>query len=183
MRPANAIQAVVLQDRDSVFGALVVRHLHLRYFDPTMSAAQGHEDKGIIECLMVKCARVLIYTAGDKDSYGKDAEAAMALSLGKPVIFLCDEEDRKRFFREVHPLSRLIDFQSGVAVGVMATSSLDEVAILLSRIFENDMAYELEHSKRGYFRLKEQLTNSTVRLQTNDALLRETFSNCYNRPQ
>ena len=137
------------QTCEAIFSHSAVRHLHLRYFDPTMSAAQGHEDKGIIECLMVKCAKVLIYTAGDKDSYGKDAEAAMALSLGKPVIFLCDEEDRKQFFREVHPLSRLIDFKSGVTVGVMATSSLDEVAILLSRIFENDMAYEIEHSKRG----------------------------------
>jgi hypothetical protein len=164
---------------EAIFSHQAVRHLHLRYFDPTMSAAQGHEDKGIIECLMVKCAKALIYTAGDKDSYGKDAEAAMALSLGKPVIFLCDEENRKRFFREVHPLSRLIDFKSGVAVGVMATSSVDDVAILLRRIFENDMQYELEHSKRGYFRLKERLTGSTVRLQTNDALLRETFSNCY----
>jgi hypothetical protein len=146
-----------------------------------MSAAQGHEDKGIIECLMVKCAKVLIYTAGDRDSYGKDAEAAMALSLGKPVIFLCDEEDRERFFREVHPLSRLIDFESGVAVGAMATSSVKEVALLLGRIFENAMEYEIEQPQSGYFRLKERLTGSTVRLQTNDVLLRETFSNCYNR--
>jgi hypothetical protein len=130
---------------------------------------------------MVKCAKVLIYTAGDKDSYGKDAEAAMALSLGKPVIFLCDEENRERFFREVHPLSRLIDFKSGVAVGVMATSSAEQAAQLLSRIFENEMQYELEQKKPGYFRLKDRLTGSVVRLQTNDRLLRETFSNCYHR--
>jgi hypothetical protein len=168
---------------EAIFSHVAVRHLHLRYFDPTMSAAQGHEDKGIIECLMVKCAKVLIYNAGDRDSFGKDAEAAMALSLGKPVIFLCDEESRKRFFREVHPLSRLIDFKSGVAVGVMATPSVDDAAILLSRIFENGMEYELQQAKRGYFRLKERLTGSTVRFQTNDALLRGTFSNCYNRTQ
>jgi hypothetical protein len=130
---------------------------------------------------MVKCAKALIYTAGDRDSYGKDAEAAMALSLGKPVIFLCDEEKRERFFREIHPLSRLIDFKSGVTVGAMATSSTEEAAILLGRIFENAMEYEIEQPKQGYFRLKERLTGSTVRLQTNDALLRETFSNCYNR--
>jgi hypothetical protein len=42
----------------------------------------------------------------DKESYGKDAEAAMALSLGKPVIFLCDAQTKLEFFREVHPLSR-----------------------------------------------------------------------------
>jgi hypothetical protein len=52
------------QTCEAIFSHSAVRHLHLRYFDPTMSAAQGHEDKGIIECLMVKCAKVLIYTAG-----------------------------------------------------------------------------------------------------------------------
>lgn len=169
------------QTCEVIFSNPAVRHLHLRYFDPTLSATHGHEDKGLIECLMVKCAKVLIYTAGDKDSYGKDAEAAMALSLGKPVIFLCDEENRERFFREVHPLSRLIDFKSGVAVGVMATSSAEQAAQLLSRIFENEMQYELEQKKPGYFRLKDRLTGSVVRLQTNDRLLRETFSNCYHR--
>lgn len=167
---------------DLLFSHDAVKPLNLRFFDPTLSAARGHEDKGLIECLMVKCAKVLIYTAGDRDSYGKDAEAAMALSLGKPVIFLCNEEGRHRFFKEVHPLSRLIDFQTGVAVGVMATSSLDDAALLLSRIFENSMRYELKQAKKGYFRLHEQLTGSTVRLQTNDVLLRETFWNCYHRP-
>jgi len=169
------------QTCELVFSHPAVRHLHLRYFDPTTSATDGHEDKGIIECLMVKCAKVLIYTAGEKDSYGKDAEAAMALSLGKPVIFLCDEENREKFFREVHPLSRLIDFKSGVAVGAMATSSPEQAAVLLGRIFQNDMEYELDQKKRGYFRLKERLTGSVVRLQTNSRLLRETFSNCYHR--
>ena len=102
---------------DVIFAHPAVRYLNLRYFDPTISAARGHEDKGLIECLMVKCAKVLIYNAGDRDSYGKDAEAAMALSQGKPVVFLCDEEDRRLFFSDVHPLSRLIDFQTGVVVG------------------------------------------------------------------
>jgi hypothetical protein len=168
------------QTCEAIFSHPAVKHLHLRYFDPTLSA-QGHEDKGLIECLMVKCAKALVYAAGDRDSFGKDAEAAMALSLGKPVIFLCDEADRQRFFREVHPLSRLIDFQTGVAVGVMATSSVEDVAMLLRRIFENEMEYEIEQPKPGYFRLKERMTGSTVRLQTNDRLLRETFDNCYHR--
>lgn len=38
----------------------------------------------------------------------------MALSLGKPVIFYCDQEQRSRFYKEVHPLSRLIEFETGV---------------------------------------------------------------------
>lgn len=164
-----------------IFNHVAVKHLRLRYFDPTLSAAPGHEDKGLIECLMVKCAKVLIYMAGEKDSYGKDAEAAMALSLGRPVIFLCDEAHRRHFFSEIHPLSRLIDFQTGVAVGAMATSSAEDAARLLGRIFENKVQYEVEHPRQGYFRLKETITGSVVRLQTNNRLLRETFWNCYHR--
>ena len=158
---------------------------HLRYFDPTMSAARGHEDKGLIECLMVKCAKVVIYTEGEKESYGKDAEAAMALSLGKPVIFYCDRGAKTRFYRDVHPLARLIDFRSGVAVGAIVSDDVEEVAELLRRIIANDMEYELRHheSRQGYLKLHEKLTDSVVRLQTDDDLLTVTFWNNYHKRQ
>ena len=164
---------------EKIFSSDKLKELGLRYFDPTLSAAAGHEDKGLIECLMVKCAKVLVYCAGERESYGKDAEAAMALSLGKPVIFYCDQEQRSRFYREVHPLSRLIEFETGIAVGAMVTDSIEEVSELLYRIFENKMKYVLEQPKPGYLRLIETLTKSVVRLQTNDEMLRETFWNYY----
>ena len=88
---------------------------------------------------MVKCAKVLVYCAGERESYGKDAEAAMALSLGKPVIFYCDQEQRGRFYRDAHPPSRLIEFNTGVAVGAMVTDRVEEVSELLYRIFENEL--------------------------------------------
>lgn len=103
----------------------------------------------------------------------------MALSLGKPVIFYCDSERRHRFYRDVHPLSRLIEFDTGVAVGAVVTDELDEVSELLYRIFENKMVYELEQPKPDYLRLKEKMTSSVVRLQTNDVMLSETFWNYY----
>jgi len=155
--------------------------MSIRYFDPTLSAAGGHEDKGLIECLMVKCAKVLVYCAGERESFGKDAEAAMALSLGKPVIFYCDQEQRRRFYRDVHPLSRLIEFETGVAVGAMVTDNVEDVPELISRIFENRMVYFLEQPKPGFLRLKERVTESVVRLQTNDQLLTEAFWNHYHR--
>ena len=130
---------------------------------------------------MVKSAKVLVYIAGRKESYGKDAEAAMALSLGKPVIFLCDEESQSNFYRDVHPLARLIDFETGVAVGAIVTSNKKEVVELLRRIFENQMEYAVDQSKPGHFRLIEQITKSVVRIQTSDKLLRETFWNYYHR--
>ena len=128
---------------------------------------------------MVKCAKALVYCAGEKDSYGKDAEAAMALSLGKPVVFYCDQEQKQRFFRDIHPLSRLIEFKTGIAVGAIATDSIKDVCTLLYRIFENKMEYELDQPKPNYLRLKEKLTGSIVRLQTNDQMLAETFWNHY----
>jgi hypothetical protein len=157
-----------------------LRDLKLRYFDPTRSAAVGHEDKGLIECLMVKCAKLLVHNAGTSDSFGKDVEAAMALSLGKPVIFFCDLDTRHRFYRDVHPLSRLIEFNTGVAVGAIVTDNRQHVTELISRIFRNEMDLELQKKSDNYFLLRERLTDSTIRLQTNDSLLRETFWNYYN---
>ena len=164
---------------DSVFSNDQLHALKLRYFDPTLSAAEHHEDKGIIECLMVKCAKALILNAGSRDSYGKDAEAAMALSMGKPVIIYADEDFRSSFFRDVHPLSRLINFETGVAVGAMVATSTNQVIELLRRIFTNTLEYELVQPRPKYLVLKEKCTESVVRLQTSDLLLRETFWNHY----
>lgn len=162
-----------------IFGDARIQKLKLRYFDPTMSGADSHEDKGLIECLMVKCAKLLIYMAGTKDSYGKDAEAAMALSMGKPVIFLCDAETKASFYRDVHPLSRLIDFQTGVAVGAMVTDKDTEVPLLVERIFSNKMRYELDRKRENYWLLREQQTSSVIRVQTDNKLLTEAFWNYY----
>jgi hypothetical protein len=132
---------------------------------------------------MVKCSRALVYFAGEKESFGKDSEAAMALSQGKPVIIVCPDTEagaeRMRFFRDVHPLSRMIQMTTGVAVGAMITTSIDHVVTLLQRAFNNDMEYELEHDGGGHYRLREKLTQSVVRLQTGSKLLRETFWNYY----
>ena len=164
---------------DTIFSNDQLQALKLRYFDPTLSAAKHHEDKGIIECLMIKCAKALILNAGSRDSYGKDAEAAMALSMGKPVIIYADDDFRSSFFRDVHPLSRLINFETGVAVGAMVATSTNQVIELLHRIFTNTLEYELVQPRPKYLVLKEKCTESVVRLQTSDLLLRETFWNHY----
>lgn len=164
---------------ETVFSDPALTKFELRYFDPTLSAAAHHEDKGLIECLMVKCAKVLVLHAGALDSYGKDAEAAMALSLGKPVIIHADKENRSHFFKDIHPLSRLIDFDTGVAIGAMVATSPSEVAQLIGRILSNTLEYELSQIHPRYLVLKEKSTGSVVRLQTSDDLLRETFWNHY----
>lgn len=167
---------------EKIFASLKEEGIILRYFDPTISAAESHEDKGLIECLMVKSARILVYSSGDRDSYGKDAEAAMALSLGKPTIFYCPEEFKKnKFFKDVHPLSRLVNFQTGVAGGVIVCTTDKEVSKTLERIIDNRMRYDLiqKENSPGYYLLKEHFTQSVVRVQTNDTLLSTAFWNHY----
>ena len=85
----------------------------------------------------------------------------------------------------MHPLSRLIDFRSGVAVGAIVSDSIEEVTELVRRIFSNEMEYEVRHheSRQGYLKLHEKLTDSVVRLQTNDELLTSTFWNNYHNRQ
>jgi hypothetical protein len=166
---------------DEVFSHEDLSDLNLRYFDPTLSAAEGHVDKGLIECLMVDAAKILVYYAGDRESLGKDFEAAMALSRGKPVVFFCDDEQKERMYRYVHPLTRLVEFDTGVAIGAMVTTTTEAATLLLSRILGNRMEYEIHKTDVGSLHLRERLTDSLVRLQTHDRLLQETFWNYYHR--
>ena len=166
---------------EKIFKDKKLKDYHLRYFDPTISAANGHEDKGLIECLMVKASKVLVYTSGVKESYGKDAEAAMALSSGKPVIFYSTDTNKANFYKHIHPLTKLIDFSTGIANGAIVTFDLQQVIEIIRRLFENDMVYEIDQPKKGYFRLKEKLTSSIIRLQTNDKLLYKSFWNYFER--
>jgi len=163
---------------ERIFSNAALRPLHLRYFDPTLSAAKGHEDKGLIECLMVKCSKLLVYCEGEKESYGKDAEAAMALSLGKPVIFFCDHGKKTNFYRDVHPLARLIDFRSGVAVGAIVSDDVDQVSELIHRIFNNRMKYRIEHhaTRPGFLKLVEDFGRP---LADGRRIITKTFWNNY----
>ncbi len=163
------------QTCEHIFKNDKLRNYSLRYFDPTISAADCHEDKGLMECLMVKAARILIYSAGFKESYGKDAEAAMALSSGKPVVFYCPDISKVQFYKKVHPLTRLVDFSTGIANGAIITFDINEIVEILYRIIENKMEYFIEQPKKGYFRLLEKSTESVVRIQTNNELLTKSF--------
>ena len=164
-----------------VFSVAGLRGLNLRYFDPTLSAATGHVEKGLIECLMVDSAKLLIYVAGEHESLGKDFEAAMALSRGKPVIVYCENEARLQFYKEVHPLTRLIDFETGVAIGALVTKDIEVVQQLIRNHFMNEMEYFISAPSYGGLHLIERNTGSLVRLQTHDRLLQEAFWNYYHR--
>jgi hypothetical protein len=168
---------------EQIFDSPTLTKYNVRYFDPTLSAAEHHEDKGIIECLMVKMAKVVLYFAQHKESLGKVSEYAMALSLGKPVIILCPDDPRGReiygFYRDSHPLTRLVEFKTGIVNGAMVTYKVDHVIGLLDRIFTNAMEYDLarKDGTDAYYLLRERLTGTTVRVVTDNKLLTEAFWN------
>jgi len=166
-----------------IFEAPALRKYNIRYFDPTLSAAEHHEDKGIIECLMVKLAKVVVYFAQHKESLGKVSEYAMALTQGKPVIILCPDDARGHelytFYRDSHPLTRLVEFKTGIVNGAMVTYKVANVVRLLDRIFNNSMEYDLvlKEGSDSYYLLRERLTETTVRVLTDNKLLTEAFWN------
>ncbi len=166
-----------------IFNAPTLNEYNIRFFDPTLSAAEHHEDKGIIECLMVKMAKVVLYFAQHKESLGKVSEYAMALTLGKPVIILCPDDARGlelyHFYRDSHPLTRLVEFKTGIVNGAMVTNRVDDVVKLLDRIFTNAMEYDLacKEGTDAYYLLRERLTETTVRVVTDNKLLTEAFWN------
>lgn len=168
---------------ERIFHTPELKKFNIRYFDPTLSAAAHHEDKGIIECLMVKTTKVLLYFSQHKESLGKVSEYAMALSLGKPVIVLCPDDERGRelyrFYRDAHPLMRLVEFETGIVNGAMVTHKISDVVALLERIFSNNMEYDLavKQGTDAYYLLREQLTGTTIRVITDDKLLTDTFWN------
>jgi uncharacterized protein Usg len=132
---------------------------------------------------MVKTARVVLYFAQHKESLGKVSEYAMALSLGKPVIILCPDDVRGHeiyeFYRNSHPLTRLVEFKTGTVNGAMVTYKIEDVVTLLDRILSNKMEYDLapKEGTAEYFLLKERLTGTTVRVVTDNKLLTEAFWN------
>jgi hypothetical protein len=83
--------------------------------------------------------------------------------------------------REASRADSLNSIHSGVPIGAIVTDNRLHVVELLSRIFRNKMELELNKKSNNYFLLAEKLTGSTIRLQTDDLLLRETFWNYYNK--
>ena len=59
------------------------------------------------------------------------------------------------------------------------TDNLEDVSEILWRIFENKMEYDIVQVKSGYYKLIDKLTESVLRLQTNNELLTKSFWTYY----
>jgi hypothetical protein len=94
----------------SLFKAGELESWHLRYFDPTQSYVPDRIQKGLTECLMIKRAAVTVYNAQESDTFGKDAEAAVALAQGKPVVVYV-----ARLFADLASIKELYSLVDGAA--------------------------------------------------------------------
>ena len=77
-----------------------LKHLKLRYFDPTQAYCEDRIDKGLVEGLMIKRARCTIYHVQESDTFGKDSELAATLAQGKPVIAYIPEIPEFETFKQ-----------------------------------------------------------------------------------
>lgn len=71
---------------EEVIGTLKKDGLNLLYFDPTQSYLDDRIQKGLIESIMIKRCKIVVYNAQEQETFGKDAEAGIGLAHQKPVI-------------------------------------------------------------------------------------------------
>lgn len=97
-----------------------IKEMNMRYFDPTLSFSHDRVDKGLIECLMIKRAKVTIYNAQEYDTFGKDSEAAVTLAQGGAVIVYIarlfgegDVQEFKKFYEDIDAVM-LMDDSEGI---------------------------------------------------------------------
>lgn len=80
-----------------------------------------------------------------------------------------------------------MNFETGVADGVIVCETEHEVVNIIKRIFTNTMEYRIDRKKgddekdRDYYLLREATTGSVVRIQTDSKLLSSVFWNSYNK--
>ncbi len=157
----------------SVFERHDVARLNLRYFDPTQAYCPNKYDKGLVECLMIRCANVTIYCAQKQDTMGKDSELAITLGLGKPVIVFVPRGDtaedktaydkRARIFAEIHPLSLQVDQRTGNSNGIMLVRDANECANVLYAIAKNQLRVEVKREREQDALSGETTTNWVLR--------------------
>lgn len=161
---------------DRVFHEPKVASLNLRYFDPTLCYCDSRLDKGIIECLLVRTAKVTVYCAQDGDTFGKDSELAATLCQGKPVIVYVPSDDsdpvraakldnRAKIFSQFHPLGLQVGLYDGVARGVIVVRSPEECSSILYQILTNSLEVEVHFEEHGVV-MREKKTRSIVRTMT-----------------
>lgn len=181
---------------DQVFGRKDISRLNLRYFDPTQAYCPNKYDKGLVECLMIRCGKVTIYCAQRQDTMGKDSELAITLGLGHPVIVYVpygdNDKDREAYerratvFADVHPLSLQVNQTTGNTNGIILVRDANQCADVLYAIAKNQLKVTISRETEPdplsgetsiFWVLREAITGnkSVIRVATGWKHLRTAF--------
>lgn len=161
--------------------------LNLRYFDPTIIHCEDRIAQGLLEALMLKRAKLTLYVAGEKDTFGKDSECAATLVQGKPVVVYVEETNdhrkekldrRARLFKVIHPLGLQVCHKTGVANGVIVVRNPQDCRSIIKGLLLHDLRVKLDKINAGFV-LKEEITQSILRVAVGEALLARSFRNFY----
>lgn len=181
---------------NDVFKNPDLERLNIRYFDPTIAFSENRIAKGLLEALMLKRAKVTLYVAGEKDTFGKDSECAATLVQGKPVVVYVEEasgerkerlDQRANMFKSIHPLGLQVCHETGVANGVIVVRNPLVCREVLKDILLHHLRVRLDKETEsdkitgvGYV-LKEDRTGSILRVAADDKVLVRAFENFYFR--
>lgn len=169
-----------------IFENPLVKPLNLRFFDPTLSYVDDRVTKGVVECLMLRRARLTIYNAGATDTLGKDSELAATLAQGKPAIVYVPEgaayDTRAKKFKEDHPLGLQIDIRTGVAHGILVVRSVAECAEMLRKVLLRELEFDIIHQSGNHL-LRERKTGSILRVASDDKHLTHAFWTYFHGPR
>jgi hypothetical protein len=161
--------------------------LNLRYFDPTIIYCENRIAQGLLEALMLKRAKLTLYVAGKTDTFGKDSECAATLVQGKPVVVYVEEtnDDKKgkmdrraRLFKDIHPLGLQVCHQTGVANGVIVVRNSQDCRHIIRGLLLHTLEVKLDKIGVGFV-LKEEKTQSILRVVVDDAFWVRSFRNFY----
>ena len=164
--------------------------LRLRYFDPTVTFCENRISKGLLEALMLERAKLTLYVAGERDTFGKDSECAATLVAGKPVVVYIEGADGKRkesldkrakLFKELHPLGLQVCHNTGVANGVIVVRNPKDCREVIRDLLLHSLDVTLDKQQDLGFVLRETKTQSILRVAVDDPLLVRSFSNFYSR--
>jgi hypothetical protein len=152
---------------------------HLYYFDPTQAFLPDRIQKGLLENLMIKRARLTVYNAQEADTFGKDAEAGVTLAQRKPVIIFV-----ARLFDWLPADSDLKQMYAAIDQGARLDRRDDFVDLLVSQKFLNsDEAMELRSPDKtrsdAVGAVVERHASSAIKSLSRDQIIGELVSQGY----
>jgi len=170
---------------------------NILYFDPTQSYLDDRIQKGLIESIMIKKCKMVVYNAGEKETFGKDSEAGIALAHGKFVVVyvprvLPENNNLREFYQLLDtPYKNVKKFAEELnKLGYIDDKQLEEIYKLdsVERAFSIDkeepsaVIYNSQKLRELFFRIpKEDILRDLLFLGYNLGEIKDTHEYAYKK--